>query len=103
MAALRTRALRGQVDRARPFDAVVQIGTSYGLPAGLRIATFEDMTVTQALSLPYPEWQSLSKREQAAGVEVIAPGAHDPLREIPRQQQERPLRMARMSPHDTGP
>ena len=36
-------------------------------PAGLRIATFEDMTVEQA-SLPYAEWQALSGREQAAAI-----------------------------------
>jgi glycosyltransferase involved in cell wall biosynthesis len=54
------------VNRAGPLDAVLQLGTGYGLPAGLRIATYEDMTVPQALSLPYPEWQGLSRREQAA-------------------------------------
>ena len=69
MAALRTSALRRRVRRAPHLDAVVQIGTSYALPPGLRVATFEDMTVAQALSLPYPEWRCLSKREQAAAVE----------------------------------
>jgi glycogen synthase len=69
MSALRTRALRGSVRRAMPLDGVIQIGTAYALPPNLRIATFEDMTVRQALSLPYPEWQGLSSSEQAAGVE----------------------------------
>jgi glycosyltransferase involved in cell wall biosynthesis len=68
MSALRTRSLRARVHRAQPLDAVVQLGTGYGLPAGLRIATFEDMTVKQALSLPYPEFQNLSGDEQTAAV-----------------------------------
>jgi hypothetical protein len=69
LASLRTRALRGRVKRAGRLDAVVQIGTSYALPDGLRVATYEDMTVAQALALPYPEWQCLSKREQAAALD----------------------------------
>jgi len=69
MAALRTRALRSSVRRAGQLDAVVQIGTGYGLPPGLRIATYEDMTVSQALTLPiYPEWRLLSEREKQAGI-----------------------------------
>ena len=68
MSALRTRALSGRVRDAQPLDAIVQIGTAYGVPAGHRVATFEDVTVVQALSLPYPEWQLLSKREQEAAV-----------------------------------
>jgi glycosyltransferase involved in cell wall biosynthesis len=68
MSALRTRALRRRVRQAVPLDAAVQIQTNYALPPGLRVATFEDMTVRQALTLPYPEWQNLSEREQAAAV-----------------------------------
>ena len=69
MSALRTRSLRARVHQVQPLDGVVQIGTGFALPAGVRIATFEDMTVKQALSLPYPEFQNLSGREQAAAVE----------------------------------
>jgi glycosyltransferase involved in cell wall biosynthesis len=57
------------MERMPRLDAVVQIGTGYALPEGHRIATYEDMTVAQALSLPYPEWRCLSKREQAAALE----------------------------------
>ena len=57
------------LQQVQPLDAVVQIGTGYGLPAGLRIATFEDMTVKQALSLPYPEFQHLSRLEQDKAIE----------------------------------
>jgi glycosyltransferase involved in cell wall biosynthesis len=69
MSALRTRMLRRSVQRALPLDGVLQIGTAYALPPNLRIATLEDMTVRQALLLPYPEWRGLSSSEQAAGVE----------------------------------
>jgi len=69
---LRTRAVRRRVQKVAPLDAVVQLGTEFGLPAGLRIATYEDMTVAQAVTLPYPEWQHLSRREQAARVEMQA-------------------------------
>lgn len=69
MSALRTRALRRHVQRAMPLDGVIQIGTAYAVPNTVRVATFEDMTVEQALSLPYPEWRGLSAREQASAVE----------------------------------
>jgi glycogen synthase len=69
MSALRTRALRRRVRETAPLDAVVQIASCYVVPSGCRVATFEDMTVRQALELPYPEWRGLSKREQAAAVE----------------------------------
>ena len=72
LSGLRTRALRGRLRNADPLDAVVQLGTEFGLPAGVRSATFEDMTIAQAVTLPYPEWQFLSKREQTARVELQA-------------------------------
>jgi glycosyltransferase involved in cell wall biosynthesis len=68
MSSLRTLALRARLRRAPPLAGVVQIGTGYGLPHGLCVATFEDMTVAQALSLPYAEWRSLSDREQRAAI-----------------------------------
>ena len=69
MSVLRSRGLRGELRRAQPLDAVVQIQTNYAVPAGLPVATLEDMTVAQALELPYPEWRALSKRERAAGLD----------------------------------
>jgi glycosyltransferase involved in cell wall biosynthesis len=68
IASLRSRALRPHVRRALPLDGVVQVWTSYRLPAGLRVATFEDMTVRQAVDLRYPEWTALSAREREAGI-----------------------------------
>ena len=68
MSPLRSRGLRKEIRRAMPLDAIVQIQTNYAVPAGLPIATLEDMTVAQALELPYPEWRALSKREKAAGL-----------------------------------
>jgi len=69
MSALRSRAVGRRVARTGPLDGAVQLGTGYSLPDGLRIATYEDMTVPQALSLPYPEWQELSDTEVAARIE----------------------------------
>lgn len=68
MSVLRSRGLRGELRRASPLDAVVQIQTNYAVPPGLPVATLEDMTVAQALELPYPEWRALSRRERAAGL-----------------------------------
>jgi glycosyltransferase involved in cell wall biosynthesis len=51
-----------------PLDGVVQIGTGYAIPPTVPVATYEDMTVRQALTLPYPEWQALSDGERAAAV-----------------------------------
>jgi glycosyltransferase involved in cell wall biosynthesis len=69
MSVLRSRGLRGEIRRAMPLDAIVQIQTNYAVPKGLPVATLEDMTVAQALQLPYPEWRALSKREQVAGMD----------------------------------
>jgi glycosyltransferase involved in cell wall biosynthesis len=69
MSVLRTRGLRREIREAMPLDAIVQIQTNYAVPPGIPVATLEDMTVAQALELPYPEWRSLSKREQASGLE----------------------------------
>ena len=72
LSGLRTRALRGRLREYAPADAVVQLGTEFALPRGIRSATFEDMTVAQAVKLPYPEWRCLSQREQQARVELQA-------------------------------
>lgn len=69
MSVLRSRALRSDLRRKLPLDAIVQIQTNYAIPPGRPVATLEDMTVAQALRLPYPEWRGLSKREQAAAVD----------------------------------
>ena len=68
MSALRSRGIRTDIERALPLDAIVQIQTNYAIPRGIPVATLEDMTVVQALRLPYPEWRALSRREQAAAV-----------------------------------
>ena len=64
MSVLRTRAMRGEMRRALPLDAVVQIQTNYEIAPGIPVATFEDMTVAQAVELPYPDWRALSRREK---------------------------------------
>lgn len=69
MSALRSRGLRGELGRAQPLDAIVQIQTNYAVPEGLPVATLEDMTIAQALELGYPEWTSLTHRERSAGLE----------------------------------
>ena len=55
------RALRG----AGRLDGVVAIGSGYLLSTELPTATFEDMTVAQALRLGGPTYESLSERGAA--------------------------------------
>lgn len=69
MSRLRSRALRRPLKEALPLEGVVQVGTGYAVPPGVPVTTYEDMTVRQALTLPYPEWQALSAKETAAAVE----------------------------------
>ena len=66
---LRTRAARRNVNRLGKFDAFIQLAAAYELPAGPPLATFEDMTVAQALRLPYLEWSGLTRREADARLE----------------------------------
>lgn len=58
--ATRRLLARRRGDAAGPFDAVVQIGSDFGIPFGGRIVTLEDMTVAQALRLP-GDYQRLGK------------------------------------------
>lgn len=60
IAELRTRALARSLRALGHFDAVVQIGTGYEIPDGVPVATFEDLTIPQALELDYPGWDGLS-------------------------------------------
>jgi glycosyltransferase involved in cell wall biosynthesis len=60
--------VRRKLGRVGPLAAVVQIGTGYAVPGVVPVATFEDLTVAQAISVqrPYPGWERLSPREVAA-------------------------------------
>jgi glycosyltransferase involved in cell wall biosynthesis len=66
VAAIRGSALAARLRREGPLDAIVQIGTGYSVPAGPPVATFEDMTIPQAVALGYPGWDGLSARAVAA-------------------------------------
>lgn len=63
MARLYTRSARAAVIAAGAVDGLVQIGTGYSLPSGRPIATFEDMTIRQAVECGYPEWRALTTRQ----------------------------------------
>lgn len=52
------RALR----RAGSLDGIIQIGTGYHLSTDVPVVTFEDMTVLQVMTHPYPGWDLLSDR-----------------------------------------
>lgn len=70
LARVNTWISRRRLKKAQPVDAVVQIGTGYSLPNGdFRIATFEDLTVLQALALGYPELRALSRRAILARID----------------------------------
>ncbi len=60
------RALR----RTGSLDGIVQIGTGYRLATDVPIATFEDMTVLQVNTHPYPGWDLLSQRAFSARVAI---------------------------------
>lgn len=62
VASLRTLGLARRLRALGEFDALVQIGTGYEVPAGPPVATFEDLTIPQALALEYPGWSALSSR-----------------------------------------
>lgn len=72
MAALRTIAVARNLKRQPAFDGIIQMGSGFTLPHGTPIVTFEDMTVRQALRLPYAQWQALSAREAEARVRAQA-------------------------------
>jgi glycosyltransferase involved in cell wall biosynthesis len=66
VARVRGSALAARLRRESALDAIVQIGTGYTVPAGPPVATFEDMTIPQAIALDYPGWDGLSARAVAA-------------------------------------
>jgi glycosyltransferase involved in cell wall biosynthesis len=69
VAQLRTRALERRIRAAGRLDGLIQIGTGYSPPPGLRVVTFEDMTIVQARRHGYPGWHGLSERAVAARIE----------------------------------
>jgi glycosyltransferase involved in cell wall biosynthesis len=58
--------IRRAVEAAGPLDGIVQMGSTFTLPAGVRYVTFEDVTVAQALAkLDLPEdWARAWRRRQ---------------------------------------
>jgi glycosyltransferase involved in cell wall biosynthesis len=66
--AARNRMMRRQLAQSGPLDGIVQRGCEMLLPAAQRFVTYEDSTVAQALSYPWPHLQGLS----AADIERYA-------------------------------
>jgi glycosyltransferase involved in cell wall biosynthesis len=64
----RNRMMRRHLEQSGPLDGIVQRGCEMLLPAGQRFVTYEDSTVAQALSYPWPHLQGLS----AADIERYA-------------------------------
>jgi glycosyltransferase involved in cell wall biosynthesis len=62
VAAVRGSAAAARLRSLPPLDAVVQIGTGYTIPGTVPVATYEDMTIPQAIALDYPGWDGLSER-----------------------------------------
>jgi glycosyltransferase involved in cell wall biosynthesis len=70
MGALQSWAAARRVRQAGRLDGVVQVGSSYSLPAdGPATVTHDDMTVVQAARAGYPGVAALSKRQLAARIE----------------------------------
>jgi len=61
-AAISGTAARRALSRQGRLEGVVQVGTGYLLPAGIRTVTWEDMTVAQAVRMPDHEYAHLSPR-----------------------------------------
>ena len=62
MAVVTTRSAASALRRAGGLDGIVQIGTGYRLTTDVPIVTFEDMTVLQVKTHPYPGWDLLRQR-----------------------------------------
>ena len=65
-----TWSAAGALRRAGSLDGIVQIGTGYRLPTDVPIVTFEDMTVLQVKTHPYPGWDLLTQRAFNARVDA---------------------------------
>lgn len=59
----RSRAVRARIGRAGPLDGLVQNGGDYPAPAGVRMVTYQDSTVLQAVAAyPWAHLRGLSPR-----------------------------------------
>ena len=79
LVAVRNLSVRVALKRAGPVSALIQIGTSYELPARVPIATYEDQTVRQAetaaydpLTLPCSEISAWVARQSRAYARAAA-------------------------------
>jgi glycosyltransferase involved in cell wall biosynthesis len=63
---LNSRATPKAVREAGRLDGIIQIGTGYTLPAGIPVATYEDMTIPQTKTHPYVGWALLTRRSFAS-------------------------------------
>jgi glycosyltransferase involved in cell wall biosynthesis len=62
MATLTTMAVPAALRRAGRLDGVIQIGTGYTVRSEAPVVTYEDMTIRQTRTHPYPGWELLSRR-----------------------------------------
>jgi glycosyltransferase involved in cell wall biosynthesis len=62
MAVLTTAAVPAALRRAGRLDGVIQIGTGYTVRSEAPVVTYEDMTILQTRTHPYPGWDLLSSR-----------------------------------------
>ena len=69
MTVVRTWTVRRRIKQLPRLDAVVQVGSEYFLADAGPLATFEDITVAQAVQL-VPEWQTLSSWEVRARIRL---------------------------------
>jgi glycosyltransferase involved in cell wall biosynthesis len=63
---LNSRATPKALREAGQLDGIIQIGTGYTLPAGIPVATYEDMTIPQTKTHPYVGWDLLTRRSFAS-------------------------------------
>jgi hypothetical protein len=70
MARLHSAVGTTAVRRAGRLDGLIQIGTGFSIRTGVPTASFEDMTIKQALQYPYADWRALPQRAIDARVEL---------------------------------
>ena len=57
-----TYAARTALRHTGHLDGIIQLGTGYQLATDVPVVTYEDMTVSQITTCPYPGWDLLSPR-----------------------------------------
>jgi len=70
MSRLQSTNATARLREAGPLDGIIQIGTGFIIETQASLATYEDITIPQALALGYPGWDSLSDGDIRARMQI---------------------------------